>query len=104
MLELGLMAALFFILIAIIASYLLKGALQRSGETASSIEKTKFIAIGMPPISSVKAKFIAPGIYLPGTERLGAIGRVYLFVVRTALFLAVLATVVSIVFEVWVYA
>ncbi len=54
MLELALFAALFFILLAVIVSYLLKAAINKRGIAESSIEKTKLIAIGMSPILSAK--------------------------------------------------
>ncbi|MDI9244197.1 hypothetical protein [Marinobacter sp. CHS3-4] len=99
MLELALFAALFFILLAVIASYLLKAAINKHGIAESSVERTTLIAIGMPPISSVKAKFILPGAVLPGQEKLGTAGKAYLAVIRVSFFLAVLSIVVGTVFE-----
>ena len=101
MLELGLMAALFFILVAIIASSLLKDALKRNGGAESGMADTSLIAIGMPPISSIKAKYIIPGKALPGIERLGSLGKGYLLVARVAFIFAVLSVVVGVVAELW---
>jgi hypothetical protein len=101
MLELGLIAALFFILLAVIASYLLKAELNKCGMTESNIEKTTIIAIGMPPATSLKAKYLLPGFGLPGAEKLSTAGKVYLLVVRGTFLLAVLSLVGGIIYE-WV--
>lgn len=104
MLELGLLVSLIFILLAVIASYLLKSELKKCGIAELITEKATLIAIGMPPISSAKAKFILPGPLIPGIERLSPAGKVYLAAIRAAFLLAVLSLVIGAVFEFREYA
>ena len=99
MIEAGLIAALFFILIAIIASYLLKRALHKSGISKSVTEETTVIAMGMPPITSLKADYLLPGTDIPGMHRLGAGGKIYLGVARIAFMLAILAIALAVIVE-----
>ncbi|MHC9511446.1 hypothetical protein [Kangiella sp. M94] len=99
MIEIGLIAALFFILIAVIASYLLKAVVRKRGNPESSIDTAKTLAVGMPPITSLKAKYIQPGSDLPQLEQLGAAGKWHLMLTRTALLLAVLSVLVGVIFE-----
>ena len=99
MIEIGLMAALFFLLLTMIASYLLKASLKEKGVTKSVIEKSTLIAIGLPPISSVKAKLIVPGGFPQDTEKLDGVGKFYLYIVRASFYLAVLSLIIGIVNE-----
>lgn len=102
MLGLVLVATLSFLLVAIVASLLLRDELKKAGENeATSIAEANWIAIGMPPTSSVKAIFIFPWKAIPGIERLGSLPNLYLFITRVAFGLAVLSVIASVVLELW---
>jgi len=102
MIEIGLLVTFAFLLIAIIASLLLRDALKKMGASAeASMEDTSLIAIGMPPISSVKVSYIFPWKKLPGCEKLSGMPKAYLFITRAAFFLALLSVIVSAGLEVW---
>ena len=99
MIDLGLMVAIFFLLISIIASYLLKASLKKNGVTESVIEKTTLIAIGLPPISSAKVKLIVPGSLPQEMEKVNSEGKRYLLIVRVSFYLAVLSIIIGIINE-----
>jgi hypothetical protein len=102
MLELALVATLFFLLVAFVASLLLRDELKKSGEIgAASIAEANLIAVGMPPTSSVKAIFIFPWKTIPGIENFGSLPNLYLFITRVAFGLAVLSVIAGVVFELW---
>jgi hypothetical protein len=102
MLELALVATLSFLLVAIVASFLLRDELKKSGKTgAASIAEAHLIAVGMPPTSSVKAIFIFPWKTIQGIESLGSLPNLYLFITRVAFGLAVLSVITGVVFELW---
>jgi len=102
MIEIGLLATMVFLLVAIITSYLLRDTIAKMDSMGNdSIEKTQLIALGMQPISSVKACFIFPWKKLPGSENLGTAGKAYLFITRTAFSLAVLSILMGVILEIW---
>ncbi len=102
MIELGLVASLGFLLVAIVTSYLLRDALLKAGrESVESIEEAQLIALGMPPILSIKASFIIPWKKLPGIENLGILPKTYLGITRVAFSLAVFSIVLSIILAIW---
>ncbi|NOY16788.1 MAG: hypothetical protein GXP23_07655 [Gammaproteobacteria bacterium] len=102
MIEIGLLATMVFLLVAIITSYLLRDVIAKTdGIGKESIEKTQLIAIGMKPITSVKACFILPWKKLPGSENLNVAGKLYLLVTKIAVSLAVLSILLGVIFEIW---
>lgn len=102
MLELALMATLFLLLVAIVASLLLRDELKKAGEIgATNITEASLIAVGMPPMSSVKAIFIYPWKTIPGIENLGSLPNRYLSIIRVAYGLAILSLIAGVVFELW---
>ena len=102
MLVLALVATLSFLLVAIVASLLLRDVLKKAGENgAASIAEANLIAVGMPPTSSVKAIFVFPWKNIPGIESLGSLPNRYLFITRVALGLAVLSLIAGVVIGLW---
>ena len=99
MIELSLIASLFFLVIAVIASYLLKASLKMNGISESIIEKTTLIAIGLPPISSVKAKLIMPESSPQELKEFSTKGKMYLYIVRSSFYLSVLSIAIGIIIE-----
>ena len=87
------------ILISVIISYLLKFELKRTGFTESAMQNTRFIALGMLPISSVKAGVLVPSCKEPNTAKWSYLAKMYIFLIRTTLFLAIISIITGVVLE-----
>jgi len=104
MYELALIATLFFLLVATVASLLLRDELKKAGEIgAASIAEANLITAGMQPTLSVKAIFIIPWKKIPGIENLGSLPNLYLLITRVACGMAVLilSVMAGVVFQLW---
>jgi len=102
--DLALAVGILFILVAVISSYFLKAAIEKSGIAKDSIEDAKYISMGPPyttPIKSANAKMIIPGM-APSGLNLSAM--VYLYTVRFALMMALFAFIAGTVMEGTQYA